>query len=273
MLKKFTLFTYISFFLCYCFSVSAQKTDKVKTIGGIGVSLMYDSTAGYPYIVQVLSAKPAAMAGLRSGDYVLRVNNKSTAHKKAERITEKLKGKPGKPVMLRIGRGDREFDTILVREEITLYPKPENFCGVMDTIFRLFPDTFRHLRAENPWEVSLRFPGSDNGYLVTVDEKKNDPKKAFFIDYYLCRDSLQGYRQYKNLLENVEMCLKFSCCDEYTEGQRNFCQAENSCAESKIIKLTQLKPGYPDILKSSTLRITHMRTLGVSTVAFELVYP
>lgn len=261
-------------FILFSFSVKAQKEDKLKTIGGIGVSLLYDSTAGYPYIVEVLSAKPAAMAGLRSGDYILKVNNKSTAGKKAEKITEKLKGKPGKEILLRIRRGKQEFDTLLVRDEITLYPHSPNFCGVMDTIFRLFPDSFKNLRAQNPWEVDLKFPGSDNGYIVSVSEKNEGrPRKAFFIDYYLCRDSMQGYRKYKDLIQNVEMCLKFSCCNDYKEGERNFCQAANSCAESKEIKLTELKPGYAPMLKSSTLKIIHMRTMGLSTVVFELVYP
>ncbi len=92
--------------------------------GGIG-SLIHKQ-GDYIYISEPYENSPAKKAGLKAGDKILKINDKSTAGKSVEDVSSILKGQPGTSFKLLIERDGEEkpltFD--VVREKISIDPVP-----------------------------------------------------------------------------------------------------------------------------------------------------
>src|SRR6185437_11723204 len=113
-------------FNSYCQSSHNQtKTDK---FGGIGVSVAIDSTDSLPYIVEILSGKPGAMSGLRSGDHVISINGWKTKGKQQEKIADRLRGRAGSNINLVINRDGKELTFQMKRKKIEVNEGVGNFC-------------------------------------------------------------------------------------------------------------------------------------------------
>lgn len=89
--------------------------------GGVGLSITKPtaSTPEKPAYVQVSSPiedTPGAKAGIKSGDYIIAINDEPTPEMTMNEVLSKLRGKVGDPVKVSILRGENvKFDVTLVR--------------------------------------------------------------------------------------------------------------------------------------------------------------
>jgi len=97
--------------------------------GGIG-SLIHKKD-DYIYISEPYQNSPAQKAGLKAGDKILKVNDKSAAGKSVEDVSAILKGQPGTSFKLVIERDGepKPLSFEIVREKISVDPVP--FYGML----------------------------------------------------------------------------------------------------------------------------------------------
>jgi carboxyl-terminal processing protease len=83
---------------------------------GIGIYLSF--TAAYPVITGTVPGSPAAAAGLRAGDQIVKVGDKDTKGITADQATALIQGPDGTKVTLEISRAGSTFPVTLTRAEI-----------------------------------------------------------------------------------------------------------------------------------------------------------
>ena len=83
---------------------------------GIGIYLSF--TTGYPVISGTVPSSPAAAAGLKAGDQIVKVGDKDTKGITADQATALIQGPDGSKVTLEISRGGTTFTVTLTRAEI-----------------------------------------------------------------------------------------------------------------------------------------------------------
>ncbi len=83
---------------------------------GIGIYLSF--TTSYPVISGTLPSSPAAQAGLRAGDQIVKVGDQDTKGITADQATALIQGPNGSKVTLEISRGGSTFTVTLTRAEI-----------------------------------------------------------------------------------------------------------------------------------------------------------
>lgn len=105
-----------------------EQTD--GEFGGIGTEIILDS--GLIRIITPIDDTPAYKAGIKPGDYVLCINDEYVSGISSEEAVEKLRGKPGTVVKLKIKRtGKDPFDVEIKRAIIKIQSvKPEYLNGV-----------------------------------------------------------------------------------------------------------------------------------------------
>ncbi|MEN9841338.1 MAG: hypothetical protein RL376_1138, partial [Verrucomicrobiota bacterium] len=88
--------------------------------GGVGAQI--ETIEDTVVIVAPLAGTPAERAGLRGGDKLLKVDGVELSGAPLERVLERLRGKPGSPVVLTVARGapGQILEFNLVREIITV---------------------------------------------------------------------------------------------------------------------------------------------------------
>ncbi|MGF1541680.1 MAG: carboxyl-terminal processing protease CtpB [Pleurocapsa sp.] len=90
-------------------------------LSGVGIKLTIDDETKQLTIVEPIQNSPAAAAGLKSGDRILRIDNQPTRLMTIEQASAAIKGEVGTPVNLAISRdGKPNFDVVLERAQIEL---------------------------------------------------------------------------------------------------------------------------------------------------------
>ncbi len=90
-------------------------------LSGVGIRLTIDDRTSQLTVVEPLQNSPAAAAGVKSGDRIIRIDNKPTQLMSIEQASEAIKGEVGTKVTLAIAReGKPNFDVILERAQIEL---------------------------------------------------------------------------------------------------------------------------------------------------------
>jgi len=251
---------------------NGQLSDK---FAGIGVSIEIDSPISTPYIVEVLSGKPAAMAGLRSGDHILEINHWKTYKKDKDKVAGKLRGKVGSQVTLKIDRDGKVFDLAIQRQSITVNEQPVNFCESLDLMLKSASDTFSRIKGKMlndsiqkgqvpdfVWESTLKMPKFSEAYVI-----KNYDAPAFFkAVYYIGKDSIQANTLYKRLLADVQNCMPYVCAESYQEKNGT---SDNGYFESFVI--SQVKANAPKGIKGSTFIIKYEHVYG-KPVEIQLIF-
>ena len=85
---------------------------------GIGVYLTFGS--GYPLITGTLPGSPAAVAGLKAGDQIVKVGDKDMKGATVDQASSVIEGPSGTKITLTIARGDQTMTLTLTRAEITV---------------------------------------------------------------------------------------------------------------------------------------------------------
>jgi carboxyl-terminal processing protease len=85
--------------------------------GGLGLEIQ--SEDGAVKVISPIDGTPAARAGIKPGDYILAVDGQNILGLSVSDAVKQMRGKPGEPVTLTIGRDKMDpFDVKLVREII-----------------------------------------------------------------------------------------------------------------------------------------------------------
>lgn len=98
-------------------SLSEFQEDIEQQFGGVGLEVSIDPATRQIVVVSPREGSPAAEAGVRSGDKILRINNQSTQGMSMKDAVSLMRGKPGDPVeitVLHLG-SDKPVDIKIVR--------------------------------------------------------------------------------------------------------------------------------------------------------------
>lgn len=83
-------------------SLKEMQVQTKGEFGGVGIEITIDLKV--VKVVAAIEDTPAARVGLKSGDYIVKVNGKSIVGLKIEEVVKKLRGKPGTKVKVTILR-------------------------------------------------------------------------------------------------------------------------------------------------------------------------
>ena len=90
-------------------------------LSGVGIRLSMDEKTKQLIVVEPLENSPADAAGIKSGDRIVRIDNKPTKLMTIEQASAAIKGEVGTEVTLAISReGKPDFDIIIERAQIEL---------------------------------------------------------------------------------------------------------------------------------------------------------
>jgi carboxyl-terminal processing protease len=150
--------------------------------GGIGSQVR--NNGEYAVITEVYRGFPADKVGIKPGDIMKKVDGISLKGLSTDKVSEKLKGDPGTPILLTIERNGKETEYSLKRERISVPPVP--FSGMIDQNtgyirFRGFTqdcidevkDALVKLKAQNPKNIILDLRGNPGGLLTEAVEIVN----------------------------------------------------------------------------------------------------
>ena len=94
--------------------------------GGVGIEITTDMSVAK--VVSAIEDTPAYRAGIKSGDYIVRIDGKSTYSMKIDEIVKKIRGKVNSPVKLTIYRkGEKDpLEKTVIRRTIKIKPIKSN---------------------------------------------------------------------------------------------------------------------------------------------------
>jgi carboxyl-terminal processing protease len=94
--------------------------------GGVGIEITTDMSVAK--VVSAIEDTPAYRAGIKSGDYIVRIDGKSTYSMKIDEIVKKIRGKVNSPVKLTIYRkGEKDpLEKTIIRRIIKIKPIKSN---------------------------------------------------------------------------------------------------------------------------------------------------
>ena len=162
-----------------------ERSSKIKGVYyGIGAYVMYDEEVGYCRLGEIFEDSPAKEAGLKQGDYVIKVDGENMAGVALSEVVAKIKGEEGTTVVLTILR-DNSADTMDISVKRGEVPR-------QTVSYEMLDDEIGYIRISEFDEVTIdQFTDA----LVTL---KGQEMKGLIIDL---RNNPGG-----NLDAVVEMC-------------------------------------------------------------------
>jgi hypothetical protein len=211
--------------------ISGCVLFKSKTfVSGIGISVLYDSTAQFPYIVEIISGSPAAMSGLRSGDYLIKVDGKDLQQESAEFTLSLLAGLPGTVAEVNLMRGNKIYSRQISRDRIRIPTRMDDYCNQLQILI-----------SNNPINKALLLPGFE---FSTFSED------SILNTFYRCTDTIQARRQFEKLVSITSGCLSYTDPDNfkqkhfYPNGNEEFIlftvasnEVQNTRSEKELAKI------------------------------------
>jgi C-terminal processing protease CtpA/Prc len=88
-----------------------QSVTTVPEKGIVGMDIQVPKT-GYPLVKQVFSGAPAHIAGLKTGDRIVRINGQLVHGKTATDIDTAISDIPGTPVSITVRRDETNYHTV-----------------------------------------------------------------------------------------------------------------------------------------------------------------
>ncbi|MCD6309574.1 MAG: S41 family peptidase [Candidatus Eremiobacteraeota bacterium] len=95
----------------------------VKGFGGVGMAIDMTKEENQLFVVEVFEDTPAERAGLKSGDWIMAIDGKSTRGITVREAQKAIRGKPGTKVVLTVKRkGEKKLlDLIPIRDHIIIH--------------------------------------------------------------------------------------------------------------------------------------------------------
>lgn len=136
---------------------------------GIGAAFSEKDTSGSLEVVRVYENMPAAKAGIKAGDILIKVDGKSIEGKSSDAVMNTVKGDKGTKVKLTFMRNGKEYETTCIRDEVKVptieyemkqdkigYISISEFTGETNTQFK---EAFNSLKSKGmrAMVIDLRF--------------------------------------------------------------------------------------------------------------------
>ncbi len=155
--------------------IEDYKLMSTVQYGGIGAIIR--QSVEDVIVVDPHEGFPAQKAGLMAGDIFLEIDGKSVDALTSDEVSEKLKGKPGTSLDVKIERDGKSITVKLVREEIKFSPVP--YFGMLDeekgyiklssftqTAFEDVQAAFADLKGQGMKKLVLDLRGNGGGLVV-----------------------------------------------------------------------------------------------------------
>lgn len=150
--------------------------------GGIGSIVR--SSGEYVIISDVYRGFPADLAGIKAGDLLKKVDGISLKGFTTDKVSEKLKGNPGTPIIITIERNGTESDYSLKREKIVVPPVPYfgmigpktgyiRFTSFTQNCIEDVKTALTSLKKNNAEQIILDLRGNPGGLLTEAVEIVN----------------------------------------------------------------------------------------------------
>lgn len=98
-------------------SYKAMQESTSGEFGGLGITVSWDK--GVVKVISPIDDTPAARAGLKSGDYIIKINGKDVEGTSLSKAVDQMRGKVGTKITITILReGEKPFEKTLKREKI-----------------------------------------------------------------------------------------------------------------------------------------------------------
>ena len=98
-------------------SYTAMKQQTSGAFGGLGITVSWDK--GVVKVISPIDDTPAAKAGIKSGDYIIKIDGEDVEGSTLGKSVEKMRGKVGTKITITILReGEKPFEKTLTREKI-----------------------------------------------------------------------------------------------------------------------------------------------------------
>jgi carboxyl-terminal processing protease len=151
--------------------------------GGIGA--MIRNSGDYAVVTQIYKGFPADIAGIKPGDLLKKVDNKSLKGLPSDKVSDNLKGDPGTTIEITVERNGSDLNFTLKRDRVAVSPVP--FYGMLDanTAYIRFTNFTQNcgqdvrnalvdLRTNhNPTQVILDLRGNPGGLMNEATEVVN----------------------------------------------------------------------------------------------------
>jgi carboxyl-terminal processing protease len=136
---------------------------------GIGIYLSF-STTGYPTITGTVAGSPAAIAGLKSGDQIIKVGDKDIKGITGDQATSLIQGPEGSKVTLTILRGGETMTFTITRAQIQVPTVRSSTLGNHVLYVRIY-----QFGAETSKEFSTALTNGLPGSTGMVLDLRGDP--------------------------------------------------------------------------------------------------
>lgn len=147
---------------------------------------------------------PAQKSGLRAGDLFKEIDGRDVKELTYEEISEKLKGKPGSEIVIKVERGDEIIEKTLVREEVKLSSVPYHgmvneeigyikFTSFTRDVSRDILEAFANLKSQGMNKLIFDLRGNGGGLLIEAVKVVN-----FFVSKGSSIVSIKGRKQEDN---------------------------------------------------------------------------
>lgn len=246
-------FIFIFLFFLLSLSLSAQLTSFV----GVGVRLQIDSTSGLGFkaakIIAFVPGGSAEFSGMKIGDYIIKVDDKSATNMKLDQVVNLIKGEPESTVKFDVKQNGtmkvfkmkrRKFETS------TFYVVPDVSSDFGNNIARLINDA--------PFDFK---------YVIDSTSHKEE-NKGFAANVYPCKMTLPNVKE-------VTIKRGFGTTCNITVGVYNTMDEVNSNGEKFVGELKKIFPKCYYFSKkgteSNTIQIGNQNDEGY-TRAFMVMY-
>jgi carboxyl-terminal processing protease len=146
-----------------------------------GIGIYIDLKDDHLIVVQPIDNTPAARAGLRAGDRIVRINGAPTVGMALQEAVSRIRGPEGTTVKLAIKRSDREFEVGIVRARINFVTAqgPAQLDQAVRTALRasgigyINLVTFNHERAAAIFDQELTRVRREGAKALILDLRNN----------------------------------------------------------------------------------------------------
>lgn len=119
-------------------SYDSYKDSMSNSYVGIGITISLNDE-GYPEVMEVTAGGSAEEAGIRVGDILIQAEGQDCAELGMEGTRNLVRGEEGTTILLRLGRGEQEFDLEVERK----------YFEVPVAVYQMLEDGIGYIRIEN----------------------------------------------------------------------------------------------------------------------------